>query len=52
MPFLLGIGMFIFKPTLMKPFVCSLIGGITLIGVVFLVAIGGLIIRKIVTIDV
>ena len=52
MPFLLGIGMFIFKPTLMKPFVFSLMGGITLFGVAFLVAIGGLIIRKIVTIDV
>ncbi len=52
MPFLLGIGMFIFKPSLMKPFVCSIIGGITIIGVTALVAVGGLIIRKIVTIDI
>jgi tight adherence protein B len=52
MPFLLGIGMFIFKPGLMKPFVCSIIGGITIIGVTALVAVGGLIIRKIVTIDI
>lgn len=52
MPFLLGIGMFIFKPSLMKPFVCSIIGGITIIAVTALVAVGGLIIRKIVTIDI
>jgi tight adherence protein B len=52
MPFLLGIGMFIFKPSLMKPFVCSMIGGITIFGVTALVAVGGLVIRKIVTIDV
>lgn len=52
MPFLLGIGMLIFKPSLMMPFVCSLMGGITLLAVATLVALGGLMIRKIVTIDV
>ena len=52
MPFLLGIGMIIFKPSLMMPFICSLMGGITLIAVTALVALGGLMIRKIVTIDV
>lgn len=52
MPFLLGIGMAIFKPSLMLPFVFSLVGAVTLVAVVFLVALGGLMIRKIVTIDV
>lgn len=52
MPFLLGIGMLIFKPALMLPFACSLPGALTLFAVVVLVALGGLIIRKIVTIDV
>ena len=52
MPFLLGIGMLIFKPSLMMPFVCSLMGGVTLFAVTALVAVGGLLIRKIVTIDV
>ncbi len=52
MPFLLGIGMAIFKPALMLPFVCSLVGIATLLTVVVLVILGGLIIRKIVTIDV
>lgn len=52
MPFLLGIGMLIFKPSLMMPFICSLIGGITLVAVTALVTLGGLMIRKIVTIDV
>ncbi len=52
MPFLLGIGMAIFKPALMLPFVCSLAGAGALLGVVVLVTLGGLIIRRIVTIDV
>lgn len=52
MPFLLGIGMAIFKPSLMMPFVTSLVGTITLVAVILLVALGGLLIRKIVTIDV
>ncbi len=52
MPFLLGIGMAIFKPSLMLPFATSLIGVATLVGVTVLVALGGLMIRKIVTIDV
>ncbi|MBQ9693730.1 MAG: type II secretion system F family protein [Kiritimatiellae bacterium] len=52
MPFLLGIGMTIFKPALMLPFIASLVGGLTLVAVIVLVILGGLIIRKIVTIDV
>lgn len=52
MPFLLGIGMAIFKPSLMMPFIASLAGAATLVAVTLLVALGGLMIRKIVTIDV
>ena len=52
MPFLLGIGMAIFKPSLMMPFVCSLAGAGTIAAVVLLVALGGWMIRRIVTIDV
>ncbi len=52
MPFLLGIGMAIFKPSLMMPFLLSLAGVATLVAVTVLVALGGLMIRKIVTIDV
>lgn len=52
MPFLLGIGMAIFKPALMLPFVFSLAGAGTLLAVVILVAVGGWMIRKIVTIDI
>jgi len=52
MPFLLGAGMAIFKPSLMLPFACSLAGAATLLAVTLLVALGGLMIRKIVTIDI
>ncbi len=52
MPFLLGIGMAIFKPSLMLPFACSLAGVATLFIVTVFVILGGLIIRKIVNIDV
>ncbi len=52
MPFLLGIGMAIFKPGIMLPFVCSLAGAGTLVAVVLLVSLGGWMIRKIITIDV
>ncbi len=52
MPFLLGIGMAIFKPSMMLPFVCSLAGVATLLLVTIFVALGGLMIRKIVRIDV
>lgn len=52
MPFLLGIGMTLFKPNLMLPFIFSLAGAGTLLAVVVLVTLGGLIIRKIVTIDI
>ncbi len=52
MPFLLTFGMCIFKPALMLPFIFSLTGMITLLVVTVFVALGGLIIRKIITIDV
>ena len=52
MPFLLGIGMAIFKPNLMLPFLGSLIGVITVVAVTLMVALGALLIRKIVNIDV
>lgn len=52
MPFLLGIGMTIFKPKLMIPFVFSFAGAGILLAVVILVALGGWMIRKIVTIDI
>lgn len=52
MPFLLGIGMAVFKPAVMIPFVCSLAGAATLLAVSLLVALGGWMIRKIVTIDI
>lgn len=52
MPFLLGIGMAIFKPNLMVPFLGSLIGVITVVAVTLMVALGALLIRKIVNIDV
>ena len=52
MPFLLGIGMAIFKPNLMLPFLGSLVGVITVVAVTLMVVLGGLLIRKIVNIDV
>ena len=52
MPFLLGIGMAIFKPNLMIPFVCSLPGVATLLAVSLLVFLGGWMIRRIVAIDI
>ena len=52
MPFLLGIGMAVFKPALMMPFLCSLAGVATVVAVTLMVALGGLLIRKIVNIDV
>lgn len=52
MPFLLAAGLAIFKPKLMLPFICSLPGALTLLAVCALVASGGWMIRKIVTIDV
>ncbi|MDO4528325.1 MAG: type II secretion system F family protein [bacterium] len=52
MPFVLGIGLAIFKPDLMIPFACSMIGAILLGVMTLLVICGGLMIRKIVTIDV
>lgn len=52
MPFVLGIGMAIFKPDLMLPFAFSMMGAILLGIMTLLVICGGLMIRKIVTIDV
>lgn len=52
MPFLLAGGLAIFKPKLMLPFICSLPGALTLLAVCLLVALGGWMIRKIITIDV
>lgn len=52
MPFLLCIGMTIFKPGLMLPFLSSLPGIITVLTVTLLVALGGWMIRRIVTIEV
>lgn len=52
MPLFLGAGMTLFKPDLMLPFLFSVSGGLTIIATAVLVIIGGLIIRKIVKIDV
>lgn len=52
MPFLLAIGMTVFKPGLMLPFICSVTGVLTLVSVTVFVALGGWMIRKIVAIDV
>lgn len=52
MPFLLGAGMTLFKPNLMLPFLCSVPGAVTLFAVTACVALGGWMIKKIVTIDV
>jgi hypothetical protein len=52
MPFVLGIGMAVFKPDLMLPFAFSMMGAILLGIMTLLVICGGLMIRKIVTIDV
>ena len=52
MPFLLGIAMFVLKPEVMRPFVFSLNGALCLCGVLVLVTVGWLIIRKIVRIEV
>lgn len=52
MPFLLGTGMAIFKPDVMMPFIFSLVGFSLILLTVLLVVLGGLIIRKIITIDV
>ncbi len=52
MPFFLGAGMTMFKPDLMLPFIFSVGGGLILVGTTVLVGIGGLLIHKIVKIDV
>ncbi len=52
MPFLLGTGLAIFKPDIMIPFVFSLLGLILIAVTIMLVILGGLMIRKIITIDV
>ncbi len=52
MPFLLGGGMLLFKPDYMKDFIFSIPGLLSVLAVIALVTVGGLIIRKIITIDV
>ena len=52
MPIVIGVAMSIVDPGLMMPFVHSMTGVLIMAGVVLLIAIGGLVIRKIVDIDV
>ena len=52
MPFLLGIAMYVLKPSVMKPFIFSMTGLFSIIGVVALVAAGWTIIRRIIRIEV
>ena len=52
MPFILGIAMFVLKPSVMRPFVFSVRGAICIVVVLALVTVGWLFIRKIVRIEV
>lgn len=52
MPILLGVILTFIKPDMMIPFLCSLTGGLSILGVFVLIAIGWIVIKKIVTIDV
>ena len=52
MPILLGIGMTAIKPDMMIPFLCSWVGLGAIVGVFVLIALGWLMIRKIIKIDV
>jgi tight adherence protein B len=52
MPVVIGVALSIVDPSLMTPFVHSVAGIVVMTGVVFLILCGGLIIRKIVNIDV
>ena len=52
MPLFLGIVMTILKPKLMLPFFCSLMGLGSIVAVIALIAVGWIIIRKIIKIDV
>ena len=52
MPIIIGIALLIVDPGLMLPFLHSLTGVIIIAAVVLLVTLGGLIIRKIIRIDV
>ena len=52
MPFILGLAMYVMKPSVMRPFVFSLNGAACIGGVLVLVTLGWLFIRKIVRIDV
>ena len=52
MPLFLGVVMTLIKPDLMKPFLLSVTGLISIVAVLFLIIVGWLIIRKIVNIDV
>jgi tight adherence protein B len=52
MPLVIGAAMIIIDPRLMLPFLHSMFGLLAIVGVVLLVGAGGLVIRKIVNIDV
>ena len=52
MPILLGVVLTVIKPKMMIPFICSLTGLLSIIGMLALVTIGWLMIRKIIKIDV
>ena len=52
MPFILGIAMFVLKPSVMRPFVFSARGAICITAVIGLVVVGWLFIRKIIRIEV
>jgi tight adherence protein B len=52
MPAIIALALLVVDPELMKPFLQSTVGLATMIGVVILVTCGGLIIRKIIRIDV
>ncbi|MDP6525874.1 MAG: type II secretion system F family protein [Kiritimatiellia bacterium] len=52
MPAIIALALLVVDPELMKPFLHSTVGLATMIGVVILVTCGGLIIRKIIRIDV
>jgi tight adherence protein B len=52
MPVFLGVVMTILKPNLMIPFFCSLYGAVSIAATVVLIAVGWLIIRRIIRIDV
>lgn len=52
MPLLLGLGMTVMKPKMMIPFLCSPAGALAILATILLMAVGWLLIRKIIRIDV